>query len=419
MRTPPRTSQSTSSRGPACGRVLVLGVAAFVSLGLPLAGAGTAPRAVPAETRALWVVRTALVSSGEIDRVVDQAADAGFNTLLVQVRGRGDSFYSSSLVTRSPLLSRQPASFDPLRYLLVRARARGLCVHAWFNVLLAAHFGQPLPAGHILETHPEWMMVPRSIAGVALRTDARQLRALVTTAAKTDTDVEGLYLSPSSPAVADHLTDAVQELVASYPIDGLHLDFVRYPGVDYDYSRSALESFKAAQGGRGGITALASMPPFAFAQQRQGVLTRLVGRLAEAARRARPGVLVSAAVVPGDYEALALKGQAWGDWLDKGLLDVACPMAYAMEDRAYAQQLSRAVARGAESGRGIWVGIGAWRLPIEAVVGRVRAARTAGAAGIALFSHESLGADDRRRLRQEAFPAEAPSVAAGDVLGTR
>ena len=101
--------------------------------------------------------------------MVDEAADAGFNALFVQVRGRGDAFYRSALVPRSVLLERQPREFDPLARLLARARARGLQVHAWVNVLLTAHFGQPLPRGHVLETHPEWAMVPRSAATAGLR----------------------------------------------------------------------------------------------------------------------------------------------------------------------------------------------------------------------------------------------------------
>src|SRR5512138_3499251 len=91
----------------------------------------SSPETPRAEVRGLWVVRTALVSAQELDRVVDAAAEAGFNALFVQVRGRGDAFYRSSLVPRSPLLEPQPDDFDPLARLLARAHARRLKVHAW------------------------------------------------------------------------------------------------------------------------------------------------------------------------------------------------------------------------------------------------------------------------------------------------
>src|SRR3972149_656709 len=79
-----------------------------------LAGPGWGGPAPAPELRGLWVVRTALTSPQAVDRTVEQAQEAGFNALFVQVRGRGDAFYRSALVPRSPLLQGQPAGFDPL-----------------------------------------------------------------------------------------------------------------------------------------------------------------------------------------------------------------------------------------------------------------------------------------------------------------
>src|SRR5881409_2358076 len=56
-----------------------------------------APRISPStdEVRALWVVRTTLTSTEKIRRMVESAKAAGFNTIIVQVRGRGDAYYRS------------------------------------------------------------------------------------------------------------------------------------------------------------------------------------------------------------------------------------------------------------------------------------------------------------------------------------
>ena len=228
----------------------------------------------PAEMRGLWVVRTALVSPQEVDRVVDAAAGAGFNALFVQARGRGDAFYRSSIVARSTLLERQPRDFDPLGRLIARARARRLQVHAWVNVLLTAHFGQPLPHGHVFERHPEWAMVPRSIASAAfVATGQRRLR-LILDAGRSEGDVEGYYLSPSLPEVGEHLEAVVRELVRNYTLDGLHLDFVRYPGPSFDYSRAALEGFRRARGGSDTLGGPARNPS-GWDDYRREVLTAL------------------------------------------------------------------------------------------------------------------------------------------------
>jgi uncharacterized lipoprotein YddW (UPF0748 family) len=67
-------------------------VVACLSLGA-LATAGTAPAQARAEIRALWVVRKSILSEAAIEKLVADARAAGVNTLIVQVRGRGDAFY--------------------------------------------------------------------------------------------------------------------------------------------------------------------------------------------------------------------------------------------------------------------------------------------------------------------------------------
>lgn len=377
-----------------------------------------APLPASAEMRGLWVVRTALTSPASVDRVVDEAQRAGFNALFVQVRGRGDAFYRSALVPRSDLLADQPAGFDPLARLIERARARGLQVHAWMNMLLCAGFGRILPGGHVVGLHPEWIMVPRSAAVAALGARGQGLLALV--ARHSSSDAEGLYLSPSAPEVGDHLEAVLRELLNSYPVDGLHLDFIRYPGSEYDYSRAALDGF-AARLGRG-VDPLdgPEQAPAEWADYRRDVLTALVDRLSRAARGERPGLLVSAAVTADEAQAVAVKFQSWPDWIARGSIDAVCPMAYSADSRVFSGQIREARAR-AGSSRPVWAGVGAYRLDVDGVIEKVRLARSAGAAGVVIFSHESLRSSDLDRLRQGAFPPvpaasrrEAPAALGGD-----
>jgi uncharacterized lipoprotein YddW (UPF0748 family) len=364
-----------------------------------------------AEVRGLWVVRTALESPASVDRVVDQAHGAGFNALFVQVRGRGDAFYDSSLVLRSPLLAGQPRGFDPLARLLERARGRGLEVHAWVNVLLVAHF-TPLPSGHVLEQHPEWLMVPKLAARAALAPRARILE-VVREAGRADKEVEGFYLSPAAPGVADHLEAVVRELLRRYPVDGLHLDFIRYPSRDYDYSWSALESFRQRQGWTGDPLAAPAADPEAWARHRRDVLTALASRLARAARDERQSALVTAAVVPDEATAVQVKGQAWPTWLARGILDAVCPMSYTPDSALFAEQVRQVRERAEASGRPVWAGIGSYRLTVDGTIEKIGLARSAGATGVVLFSHESFGPSDFRRLREAAFLPTARAAGRG------
>jgi len=388
-------------------RLRVLGI-------LPLV-LGVSVAAGAAEMRGLWVVRTALESPASVDRVVDQAQAAGFNALFVQVRGRGDAFYDSRLVLRSPLLAGQPKDFDPLARLLERARARGLQVHAWINVLLTAHF-TPLPAGHVIQQHPEWLMVPRNVARDALAPKAR-LVSLVREAGRLDPDVEGFYLSPSAPGVGDHLEAVVRELVRGYPLDGLHFDFIRYPGRDYDFSRVALEGFRRWRGGGGDLLGGPAADPEGWARYRREALSSLAARLATVARAERPRLVISAAVVPDEASAVQVKGQDWPTWLARGILDAVCPMAYTPDNGLFVEQVRLAQRLAAPSGRAVWAGIGAYRLTVEGTIEKIGLARGAGASGVVLFSHESFVDADHRRLRATAFALASRSTGAGSTGG--
>ena len=390
-----------------------------LALVVPALSASAAPPS--GELRGLWVVRTALVSPQAVDRAVDDATDAGFNALFVQVRGRGDAFYRSARASRSPLLERQPRDFDPLARLLARAHARRIQVHGWVNVLLAAHFGQPLPRGHVLEKHPDWAMVPKSAATAALvASDSRRLR-LILEAGRSEGDVEGYYLSPAVPRVGDHLEGVVRELVRAYPLDGLHLDFVRYPGPTYDYSRAALEGFRRASGG-GDILGGPEGDPAGWDDYRRQVLTALTTRLSDAARAERPGLAVSAAVAPDEALAVHHKFQDWPRWLSAGILTALCPMTYTPDNELFRQQLESARER-ASGAQAVWAGIGAYRLDVAGIVEKVALARRSGARGVVLFSHESLVPGDLQRLRDGAFPSRQASVAeppaGGRVTGSR
>jgi uncharacterized lipoprotein YddW (UPF0748 family) len=385
------------------------GVLALALL-VPSLPAAAAPAS--GELRGLWVVRTALVSPQAVDEAVDAAADAGINALFVQVRGRGDAFYRSALAPRSPLLERQPRDFDPFARLLARARARRMQVHGWVNVLLAAHFGQPLPRGHVLEKHPDWAMVPKSAATAALVASGSRRLRLVMEAGRSEGDVEGYYLSPSIPGVADHLDRVVRELVRAYRMDGLHLDFVRYPGPDFDYSRAALEGFRRVSGGSDLLGGPARSPT-EWDDYRRQVLTALVARLTDAARAEQPGLVLSAAVAPDEAEAVHHKFQDWPRWLSAGALTALCPMTYTPDSVLFRQQVESASER-AGAASPVWAGIGAYRLDVAGIVEKVALARESGARGVVLFSHESLVPADLRRLRDEAFP---PALAWAEPRG--
>jgi uncharacterized lipoprotein YddW (UPF0748 family) len=130
---------------------LVAAVALVVSSpGMPSTSAAAEPEA-PSEVRALWVLRSSLASPNSIASLVRSAREHGFNTLLVQVRGRGDAYFNNGIEPRAAELQHQAAGFDPLDTVLTAAHAAGLRVHAWFNVnLVSSAVDLPLAREHLV-----------------------------------------------------------------------------------------------------------------------------------------------------------------------------------------------------------------------------------------------------------------------------
>lgn len=337
--------------------------------------------------------------------MVDAAQASGFNTLIVQVRGRGDAYYQSDLEPRAAELAGQPG-FDPLQLTIDQAHDKGLAVHAWVAVNLVSS-AATLPAArtHIVYRHPEWLMVPRELASDFRRLDPRSpeyLGRLARWSRGRSDDVEGLYASPIHPEAAAHVAEVIGDLAARYAVDGIHLDYVRYPGADFDYSRAAIDEFKrsvapdmtaeerrtAAEREKVDPLAYPSLYPARWDGFRRSRLTALVMRVRTAVKAARPDALISAAVVPDAQAAFDTRLQDWRAWVDQSLIDVLCPMAYSTDGTVFARQVADARQYATEAT--VWAGIGAYRLKPAETLQFIETARRLGTAGIVLFSYDSL-----------------------------
>jgi uncharacterized lipoprotein YddW (UPF0748 family) len=358
-----------------------------------------------AEVRALWVTRASLTSPASIASLVDSASASGFNTLLVQVRGRGDAYFANSIEPRADALTGQPVDFDPLDVVLRRAHAQGLRVHAWIDVnLISSATEFATSRSHIVWRHPEWLMVPRPLAYDLAHTDVRSPEYVGKLARWTRAadDVEGLFSSPILPDAATHVIRIVDDLAQRYPVDGVHLDYIRYPGPQFDYSLGALQAFRQdldsamtpAERRRFDPSSVAALIaatdtyPDRWAGFRRSRLNALVMRLRTVVKERRPEAIVSAAVYPDAQEASSHRFQDWSMWVENRWLDVVCPMVYTPDARTFATQV--ALVRQVAGTRPVWAGIGAYRLSAAQTVDNILTARKLGATGIVLFSYDSL-----------------------------
>ena len=390
---------------------------------LLVAGAGNFKAQPSSEVRALWVTRVSLTSPESISALVRSARASGFNTLLVQVRGRGDAYFADGLEPRADGLAAQRPDFDPLQLVITRAHAEDLRVHAWVNVNLVASAAElPAGRGHVIYRHPEWLMVPRPLAVELARAGSRSPEFLGRLArwTRASDEVEGLFTTPALPEAAAHTVAVIDDIVARYPVDGVHLDYVRYPGPEFDYNLGVLREFRADLEPRlpdaerrrfdarsvGDLIALTDMYPERWAGFRRSRLNALVMKIRTAVKQRRPGIVLSAAVFPDANEAAVRRFQDWRFWVENRWIDVVCPMAYTQDAGMFDAQI--ASARQVAGLASVWAGIGAYRLTPARTVQNIETARRLGASGVILFSYDSLvqpprGVDTLASIGRAAF----------------
>ena len=392
-------------------RTAIATLAAAMAAMFWLAAPATRVRAADdADVRGLWVLRSSLGSEKSVRQMVDTAKRAGFNTLLVQVRGRGDAYYTSRIEPRATELEDDPDNFDPLALTLRLAHEQGLRVHAWFNVdLVSSATLLPRSRSHIVARHPEWLMVPRAAANKLAAMPA-DLPAYVGEIARwtraQSEQVEGLYLSPVTAASRQYTVSVATDLASHYALDGIHLDYIRYPSDQFDYSATALAEFRtetapflaAAEKQRldklsaASATAWADALPDEWSRFRRNRLTTLLAGIRSAVHTARPGLMISAAVIPDADEARANRLQDWREWARAGLLDTLCPMIYTTDADAFRVAVDRVKSDAGPAA--VWAGIGAYRLTPARTAENLRTVRRAGVAGALLYSYDSLTAAD-------------------------
>lgn len=344
---------------------------------------------------------------------------------LVQVRALGEAFYTSAIEPRAAALDGQPASFDPLATTIDTAHRAGIKVHAWINVnFVSSAVTLPRSARHVARRQSEWLMVPAPLATSLRGVDPRSpdyLAAIARWTRPLSSQIEGVYLSPVTDAAQEYTSSVVGEITTNYAVDGVHLDYLRFPSDAFDYSPGALAAFREHQAAslspadRQRIDTRATTDPAAWTAAfpdawstfRRARLTALADRLAAIVRRARPQAVLSAAVGKNADESSTFRFQPWRAWASARTFDALCPMLYTPDAKEFADLLARA--RGAAGPTPLWVGVGAYRLPVSATADRLRSARRAGAAGFAVFSYDNLSGT-AARPSTSYFTALRPTI---------
>ncbi|MCE5250580.1 family 10 glycosylhydrolase [bacterium] len=345
------------------------------------------------EVRGLWVVRDSIVSLERVKKVVALADSLHVSVLFVQVRGRGDAYYKSAFVPPPEGYPNIPDSFDPLATIIELAHKRGIEVHAWFNIYLAwSQTDSPVDPKHPVNMHPDWFMVSKT---------GKNLGRCPGDSIISPT-LEGRYLSPGVEAVRLYIVRVISEVVTNYAVDGVHLDYVRYPGRDFDFHSSVRSQFKRRYGidpldivnnGKGIDPDLKFLETWVTHRTRQ--IDSTVRAISDRIRLVDRHIRLSAAVKPHPDEAMYEFGQNWVGWLDEGIVDFVVTMGYFPENGVFTANIDRALKK--VDKKKIIGGIGIYRMDPEKAMQQITSVREAGLLGYCLFSYSTFTENSQYR----------------------
>jgi hypothetical protein len=168
---------------------------------------------------------------------------------------------------------------------------------------------------------------------------------------------QGAEREPTPKERRDAVAEAAEQIARDYEVDGIHLDYVRWS------SKSD-------------------------AERQPELITAFVRDVSHRVKKARPGILLSAAVFPSYPSCRKDVGQDWNDWLDYGLVDYVLPMNYTADESKYIRYLDQQTAdakRAAKTISGIGVTADGVTLDAEAVRRQTALAVERGMAGVCYF----------------------------------
>jgi uncharacterized lipoprotein YddW (UPF0748 family) len=293
----------------------------------------TANETVKPEIRALWVdaFRDGFKTPAQVDKLIKDAISGNINTLIVQIRRRGDAYYNKSIEPRTEDPDLEPG-FDALQYLIEKAHANQIEVHAWLNTLVA--WNRPVPPtdpNHVWNLHgpkatdkENWVSYYR-VYDAANKIWPEKLYS-------------SFYLDPGNPAVVDYTTAVYLNIVKNYDVDGIHLDYSRYSDKEWGYNPTSVARYNAQYG----TTGLPAPDDPNWGEWRRQQTANLMRKIYLNAIAIKPNLKVSSAVitwgegpiVESDWEKSRAYNQVcqdWRGWLEEGIIDLAIPMNYYSE----------------------------------------------------------------------------------------
>ncbi|MBN3922176.1 family 10 glycosylhydrolase, partial [Nostoc sp. NMS4] len=209
------------------------------------------------------------------------------------------------------------------------------------------------------------------------------------------------FFDPANPEVRQYLLKLYEEIVTKYHVDGLQLDYIRYPfqdpsaGRTYGYGKAARAQFQQLTG----VDPVNISPSQADLWQkwttfRTEQVDSFVAQVSQQLRQKQPNLILSVAVFPlPEQERIQKIQQNWETWARRGDVDLIVPMTYALDTSRF-QRLAQPWIASKQLGATLLVpGIRLLSLPTIGAFDQLQLVRDLPVSGYALFAAENFSND--------------------------
>lgn len=342
---------------------------------------------------ALWVVRDALTSKSEVDKVINTAIDLNITDLFIQVRALGEVYYNSSIESRAKSVEK---NFDPLKYAVIKTQSTALRIHAWVNMFYIWGGNRfPENKNHLIHKFADYVLRDKEFP------DYKSLRKQ---------GFEGFFLDPKVPEVRNGLLIILEEIAANYNLAGIHLDYYRYPNLTYSFTPASRTIFMMDKiydpwllyNGPPGKYNEVTYKVFIGADREyraslSEVLSNYLRTISISVKKINSEIELSVAVKPDPVIAKHRYFQDWIGWIEKNYCDFVVPMNYRTDWVEFDSVLKQVLNRKIE--KKIMIGISTYNQDVLAVMQRLEVVKSDGFAGYSLFSFNHLR-DNRTYLNE-------------------
>ena len=339
-----------------------------------------------AEIRAVWLDRGTIVRAGsekELAKIFDRLAKSGINTVFFETVNAGYTIYPSQVAPQANPLIR---GWDPLAAGVKLAHARGMELHAWVWVFAAGNQmhnkltnASPNYPGPVLAANPDWANYDHQ----GKRIPDRQTKP---------------FYDPANPELRQYLLKLYEEIVTRYQVDGIQLDYIRYPFQDphagrrYGYGKAARAQFQQLHG----VDPLNISPSQRDLWQkwtafRTEQVDSFVSQVTQQLRKKRPDLIFSVAVFPlPEIERIQKLQQNWEVWARRGDIDLIVPMTYSQDTSRFHRLAQPWIASRKLGSTLLLPGIRLLSLPNVGAFDQLQLIRDLPVSGYALFAAENF-----------------------------